>query len=392
MGVYALAGTLLLLLLSHSCVPHGCSPAPTNCPDMGIRLRSFRLDSNCNYTTLIEKHIKDVQAPAIVLYVPIIYLVAFTVGLPANLLALWVLLFRTKKLPSTTLLINLTATDLMLLMVLPFRIVYHFQGNDWVFGESFCRIVIALFYGNVYGSVLCLMFIAVDRYVALVHPFGAQAFRSPRTSLYMTLAVWLVVLVAMAPLLSSRQSYKLLRPDITTCHDALPQEAHVTYLLPYFLTLFFVCFMLPLVVILFCHGSVIRVLAAEDGRYSHALRITALVLLVFVVCLLPSNILLLLHYSDSHLVLDGEDLYTPYMVSLAVSTLNSSIDPFIFYYVSEDFRDRVRAVLCCRGGLGSDSSSGNQASYSSSKGTEGSKVTLLVKSSLNPGTSEGEVP
>ena len=335
----------------------------------------------CNFTTLKDKQKEEIKAPTLVLYVPILYLIAFTIGLPANLLALWVLLFHTKKLPSTTLLINLTLSDLLLLLVLPFRVVYHFQGNDWAFGEPFCRVVTALFYGNMYGSVLCLALVAFDRYVALVHPFGAKTLRSRRTSACMSVAVWVVALAAMLPLLMSKQSYKLDDPDITTCHDALPEYEQDNYFLPYFATLFSVCFLLPLLLILFCYGAVIRTLLAGGQRYTHAVRVTVLVLVVFVVCLLPSNILLLLHYSDSYLIEDEEDLYVPYMVSLAVSTFNSCIDPFIFYYVSEDFREKVRKVGCCWDADRDSSSSGNHVTYSSSSAKSRSKVTLLSKSS-----------
>uniref|UniRef100_UPI003AACDE43 proteinase-activated receptor 4 isoform X2 n=1 Tax=Centroberyx gerrardi TaxID=166262 RepID=UPI003AACDE43 len=355
-----------------------------------LGLRAFKLMKTCNYTTLKDKHQRQLQAPITNLYIPILYLLAFGVGLPANLLALWVLLFRTKKLPSTVLLINLTATDFMLLLVLPFRIVYHFKGNNWDLGEPLCRVVTAMFYGNMYGSVLCLALVALDRYIALVHPFGAKTLRSKRTSLYMSAAVWLVVLAAMLPLLLSRQSYPLDEPRITTCHDALPEEEQENYFVPYFSSLFILFFLLPFLVILFCYGAVLRTLVAAGDRYNHAVRVTVLVLLVFIVCLLPSNILLLLTYCDSCLDGDGDgdgdgdDLYVPYMVSLAVSTFNSCIDPFIFYYVSDDFREKVRRVLFCDYSK-TPSSSGNNVSYSSSSGR--SKVTFLSKSS---GTSDGD--
>lgn len=352
-------------------------------------LRSFHLITKCNLTTLREKSLQQLQAPSTTLFIPILYLLAFCVGVPANLLALWVLVFRTKKLPSTTLLINLTATDIMLLLVLPFRIVYHFKGNDWVFGEPMCRLVMAMFYGNMYGCVLCLALVALDRYVALVHPFGAKVFRSKRTSLYMSLAVWLVVAVAMVPLLISQQSYMLDELQITTCHDALPVADQEYYLLPYFTTLFTLCFLLPLLVILYCYSAVLCTLVAGGRRYNHAVRVTALVLVVFVVCLLPSNILLLLTYSNSGL--DGEDIYLPYMVSLAVSTLNSCIDPFIFYYVSDDFREKTRSLLgCCGDGSDTTSSSGNPVSYSSSSRTQ-TKLTSMSKSSLRD-TFEEDTP
>lgn len=306
-------------------------------------------------------------------------------GLPSNLLALWILLFRTKPLPSTTLLINLTAADCLLLLALPFRIVYHFRGNHWGLGEPFCRIVMAMFYGNMYGSVMSLALVALDRYIALVHPFGAKTLRGRRMSLYMTVAVWVVVLAAMMPLLVSQQTYVLDELQITTCHDALPEEEQKNFFLPYFATLFALCFLLPFVVMLFCHGAILRTLLVGGKRYSHAARVTMLVLLVFIVCVLPSNILLLLTYTDSSVDGDGEDLYVPYMVSLAVSTFNSCIDPFIFYFVSVDFREKAKSALhCFDDSEDMQSSVGNNVLYSSSSSGQRSKVTMLAKASQGP--------
>lgn len=342
--------------------------------------------TNCSITTLKDKQLKEIQQPTTVRYIPVLYLVAFVVGLPSNLLALWVLWFRTKPLPSTTLLINLTIADCLLLLVLPFRIVYHFRGNHWELGEPFCRFVMAMFYGNMYGSVLCLALVALDRYIALVHPFGAQMLRSRRISLYMTAAVWMAVLAAMLPLLVTQQTYVLDELQITTCHDALPEEEQQNFFLPYFATLFTVGFLLPFLVVLYCHGAVLRTLLAEGKRYGHAVRVTVLVLLVFIVCLLPSNILLLLTYADSSLDGSGEDVYVPYMVSLAVSTFNSCIDPFIFYYVSVEFREKTRSALCCRGDSEDKPSSlgFNKVSYSSSSSSSSSaqrsKITVLTAS------------
>lgn len=95
---------------------------------------------------------------------------------------------------------------------------------------------------------------------------------------------------------------------------------------------------------------------------------TVLVLLVFILCLLPSNILLLLTYGDSSLDGDGEELYVPYMVSLAFSTYNSCIDLFVFYLATADFRDKASRALRCHGNLDDNPSSDeNDVSYSSSR-------------------------
>ncbi|XP_048885694.1 proteinase-activated receptor 4 [Brienomyrus brachyistius] len=298
-------------------------------------------------TLVSEKQKLEIQSSSTVIVVPVLYLITFLVGLPANILALWVLIFHTQKAPSTILLINLTVLDVLLLLILPFRITYHFAGNDWFFSEPLCRLVIALLYGSMYGSMLCLALISIDRYIALVHPFGALTLRSHRTSLAMSVSVWVVVLLAMLPLLLFRQSYQLIDPPINTCHDAQPTALMATFFFPYYASLFSLCFLLPLLVIVFCHGSVLKTLLARGHRYSHAACLTALVLLVFLACFLPSNIFLLLHYLDIYLTDDKYNLYVPYVVSLAFSCFGPCIDPFIYYYVSDDFRGKVLRVLCC---------------------------------------------
>nr|XP_006632091.1 PREDICTED: proteinase-activated receptor 4-like [Lepisosteus oculatus] len=333
-------------------------------------VRSFNIHSKCNRTVLDEKDQAHVKGPVTTLLIPLLYLLALVVGLPANVTAMWVLLAKTKKMPSTILLINLTTADLLLILVLPFRIAYHFQGNNWIWGESFCRTTTAMFYGNMYGSILCLMLISIDRYIALVHPFGAKVFRSRKTSIYMSLVIWVIVIGAMLPLLLTQQSYTLNEPNITLCHDALPQKEQETFFFPYFASLFTLAFVIPFCVILFCYCSIIWTLMRSQERYTHAAKITALVLVVFIACFLPSNMILLIHYSESHLIVGKQDLYVPYLFSLALSTFNSFIDPFIYYYVSEDFRNKaIKLFVCCRtkNYFISTLSSRNQDSYSASK-------------------------
>uniref|UniRef100_A0A8C9UXY6 F2R like thrombin or trypsin receptor 3 n=2 Tax=Scleropages formosus TaxID=113540 RepID=A0A8C9UXY6_SCLFO len=348
--------------------------ATENCPEQKSAPRSFVPQMKCNKTVLGNQQTKAIKAASNVLLVPLMYVVAFLVGLPANLLALWVLVFHTQKLPSTTLLINLTVADLLLLLVLPFRAAYHFAGSNWTFGEVMCRLVMALLYGSMYGSVLCLMLVSTDRYVALVHPFGARSLRSRHTSLLMSLAVWIVVFAAMLPLLLSHQSYRLDDPPITTCHDTLPIKEQTSFFFPYFASLFGLCFLIPLLVILYCHGAVLCTLLASGRRYAHAACLTALVLVAFLVCFLPSNLLLLLHYSDVYADGGEQALYLPYMISLAISCFGPCVDPFMYYYVSDDFRAKVRRVLCCRGAGDKQSSS---KPVTSSSGSGPSRSTLL---------------
>ena len=72
--------------------------------------------------------------------VPALYGLALAVGLPANSLALWVLATQVPRLPSTMLLMNLAAADLLLALALPPRIAYHLRGQRRPDGEAPCRL------------------------------------------------------------------------------------------------------------------------------------------------------------------------------------------------------------------------------------------------------------
>ncbi|XP_044514513.1 proteinase-activated receptor 4 [Gracilinanus agilis] len=278
--------------------------------------------------------------------VPSLYTLVFLVGLPANGLALWVLATKIQRLPSTIFLMNLAVADLLLVLVLPFRISYYFLGHNWIFGEALCRLVTAFFYGNMYCSTLLLACISLDRYLAIVQPFFSRSVRSPAFASCLCMAVWLGAASLTLPLTAHKQSYPLnYGSGLVVCHDVLPEDEQTGHFLSIFVCVVVVGFVLPLLVILFCYSSVICVLAASGKRYSHAIKLTVLVLASVVALFTPSNFLLLIHYSDPTARGFGA-LYLWYVLSLAISTLNSCVDPFIYYYVSEEFRDKIKRKLC----------------------------------------------
>uniref|UniRef100_A0A2K6FRG1 Proteinase-activated receptor 4 n=1 Tax=Propithecus coquereli TaxID=379532 RepID=A0A2K6FRG1_PROCO len=279
--------------------------------------------------------------------VPALYGLVLAVGLPANALALWVLAAKMPRLPSTLLLMNLAAADLLLALALPPRVAYHLRGQRWPFGEAACRLDTAALYGHMYGSVLLLAAVSLDRYLALVHPLRARALRGQRLAAGLCTAAWLTAAALALPLALQRQTFRLSRSDRVLCHDALPLAAQASHWRPAFTCLALLGCFLPLLAMLLCYGATLRALSAAGQRYGHALKLTALVLASALAFFAPSNVLLLLHYSNPSPDAWG-DLYAAYVPSLALSTLNSCVDPFLYYYVSAEFRDRVRAGLCCR--------------------------------------------
>ncbi|XP_067872068.1 proteinase-activated receptor 3-like [Heterodontus francisci] len=283
--------------------------------------------------------------------IPTIYSIILIIGLPANGLALLVLATKVKRTPSSIFLMNLAMADLLLTLVLPFKIHYHLLGNNWLFGEGLCRIMTAFFYGNMYCSILLLTFISIDRYFALVHPFLAKRFRDNRFAIGTCSVIWGLVILSVLPFLLQRQAYPMQDLNITTCHDALPEKVDSDYFFYYFVCLIVFEFLIPCLVTIFCYICIIRALMVSEGQFGQAVRTIVLVLIVYVVCFTPSNITLLIHHSDYHPT-NSSHLYFYYMICLVLSTFNNCIDPFIFYYISDEFRGKVRSMILYKGKKG----------------------------------------
>ncbi|XP_035482609.1 probable G-protein coupled receptor 34 [Scophthalmus maximus] len=98
----------------------------------------------------------------------VFYSLIFLFGLVGNLFAVWVFLFLHSSRNSVRVfLINCAVADLVLLACLPFRVVYHVNGNEWALGSVACKLVGNLFYMNMYISITLLGLISLDRYLRL---------------------------------------------------------------------------------------------------------------------------------------------------------------------------------------------------------------------------------
>ncbi|KAM4678451.1 proteinase-activated receptor 3-like [Discoglossus pictus] len=327
---------------------------------MKAKARFYR-PATCNSTILDPDIMDKMVSPITTIVVPTFYTAVFVLGVPANGIAFWVLAFKTKKMPSTLLLLNLAVTDLFFMLALPFKITYHFLGNNWIFGETLCRVVTYIFYGNMYCSTLFLMGISIDRYFALVYPFSAQYFRRWRVSIMISISFWLVVAAGISPFLIVPQVKTFERSLITTCHEVWVACKDYSWYTKYFIGLFTVGFAIPLMIISFCYLSILVVLIRKKESYRHVMKLIVLVFLSFVLCFTPSNVLLILHYLENNWECHNE-LYLWYTLSLALTSLNSCIDPFIYYYVSQDFWTIMKNTLCCGNVKHSEASESTQKS------------------------------
>ncbi|XP_036165024.1 proteinase-activated receptor 2 [Myotis myotis] len=316
-------------------------------------------------------------------FLPIVYTVVFVVGLPSNGIALWIFLFRTKKKhPAVVYMANLALADLLSIIWFPMKIAYHIHGNNWIYGESLCKVLIGFFYGNMYCSILFITCLSVQRYWVIVNPMGHTR-KNANIAIGISLGIWLLILLVTIPLYLVKQTSYIPALNITTCHDVLPKEVLVEDMFSYFLSLAIGVFLFPAVLMASAYVLMIRTLKSSaidehsGKRRKRAIKLIVTVLVMYLICFTPSNILLVVHYfTIKHW---GQSyVYALYIVALCLATLNSCIDPFVYYFVSEDFRNHAKNALLCRSvrkakrmqiSLTSKKSSRKSSSYSSSSTT-----------------------
>ncbi|XP_002723063.3 proteinase-activated receptor 2 [Oryctolagus cuniculus] len=313
-------------------------------------------------------------------FLPVVYTLVFVVGLPSNAMALWVFIFRSKKKHAAVIyMANLAVADLLSVLWFPLKIAYHVHGNHWVYGEALCKVLVGFFYGNMYCSILFMTCLSVQRYWVIVNPMVHPG-RAARLALGVSLGIWLLILLVTIPLYVVRQTVHIPALNITTCHDVLPKDVLVGDMFSYFLSLAIGVFLFPAFLTASAYVLMIRTLRSSamdensGKKRRRAVRLVITVLAMYLICFTPSNLLLVVHYflirtrGQSH-------VYALYLGALCLSTLNSCIDPFVYYFVSQDFRDHAKNALLCRSvrtvkrmqvSLSSQKVSWKSSSYSSS--------------------------
>ncbi|EPY79517.1 proteinase-activated receptor 3 precursor [Camelus ferus] len=267
--------------------------------------------------------------------IPAIYILVFAVGVPANVVTLWMLFFRTRTIHMTIFYTNLAVADFLFCVTLPFKIAYHLNGNNWVFGEVLCRTTTVIFYGNMYCSILLLACISISRYLAIVHPFTYRGLPKRTYALLTCGLVWATVSLYMLPLFFLKQEYYLVQQDITTCHDVHNTcESSSSFQLYYFISLAFFGFLIPFLVIVYCYTAIIRTLNAYDRRWLWNVRVSLLILAIFTICFAPSNIILIIHHANYYYN-NTDGLYFIYLIVLCLGSFNSCLDPFLYFLMSK---------------------------------------------------------
>ncbi|KAJ3598297.1 hypothetical protein NHX12_001808 [Muraenolepis orangiensis] len=284
-----------------------------------------------------------------------VYILTFVTGFPANLLAFYTFSrkVRKKATPIDILLLNLTISDLLFLLFLPFKMQEVMNNMMWDMPYVLCPVSGFIFYMTIYNSTFFLTAVSVERYLGVAFPIQHTLWRRPLYAVLASLFFWVfsflhLSIVFIMPFIGTQapasangtHHQEELVPRNEVCYENFT-DAQLRILLPVRLELCLVLFCVPFLLCSFCYINFIRILSGLQHigrrRKLRAIGLALGTLLVFALCFGPYNVSHVVGFATWRSP-DWRDK------ALLCSTFNACLDPLIFYMSSAPVRGAVGSV------------------------------------------------
>uniref|UniRef100_A0A671LRI3 Si:dkey-211g8.9 n=1 Tax=Sinocyclocheilus anshuiensis TaxID=1608454 RepID=A0A671LRI3_9TELE len=205
----------------------------------------------------------------------LVYILTFLLGLPGNLLVLFVYILYA---------LNLCVANLALVLWMPVKVAETvLQG--WALPAAVCPVY----------SFFLFSFLVVGHYLNIAYPITYKLYRRAHTSCLVSAILWLLVLVhlGIAFIVEGGGHFvSLSEENVSACYENFTQE-QLEVLVPLRLEMALLLFLVPLVLSAFCTLRclvLVRHSALPSDGKRRVLAIALSTLVVFVVCYGPYNV------------------------------------------------------------------------------------------------------
>ncbi|XP_047467425.1 psychosine receptor-like [Mugil cephalus] len=273
------------------------------------------------------------------------YLAIIITSIPSNVFSLFVSWQQMRlKNELGVYVFNLALSDLAFAVGLLLWIDFLWRGV-WVHGGRMCVLSLYCLYTNFYTSEAFLCCIAVDRYMAVVHPFKYTSLRKVGTAAVVTVAIWIFVSCFNAVTIMWEDSYHEHKKS-SECFDIFHPLSE--NLVRANVVRFFVGFIVPGFLLLFSTWG-IRVAvksnqATGEQERRRISRLLAGVLLCVFFCFGPYHVIMLLRTQLDDCRTVAWLLY-PHKISTAISSLNCLADPLLYCLITRTGQTSISQVV-----------------------------------------------
>ncbi|XP_062872155.1 chemokine XC receptor 1-like [Trichomycterus rosablanca] len=273
--------------------------------------------------------------------VPIFYSIVVILSLVGNVLVLVIIsLYETLKSLTNIFILNLALSDLLFTLGLPFWGCYYIWG--WTLGEVACKAVSFIFSAGFYSSIMFLVLMTIQRYMAVVHPLSGWE-KGEHVALIL-IATWVVSISAALPALilssvMSDQGKLYCELESTEAYLAVTYEQNV----------FFIC---AFMVMSFCYIKILQtVFKSRTNKRHRTIRLIFCLVAVFFVGWAPYNLVIFLKTFTYHQIPFFTDCdvthhldYALYVCQLLAFS-HCCLNPVFYVFVGVKFRNHLKVIL-----------------------------------------------
>ncbi|XP_060780638.1 hydroxycarboxylic acid receptor 2 [Neoarius graeffei] len=281
---------------------------------------------------------------------PPLLIVEFLLGLPGNLMALYIFCRHLQSWkPSILFLFNLILADFFLLVSMPFRIDAYLHSEIWAFGDAWCRINLFMLAVNRAASISFMTVVAVNRYFKIVHPHNKINYISLRQAGGISCFIWVVVISLRIPLLTNELLIK--KDNVSYCRSFSKKDLPFGLKLHY--GLYVIEFFLPLLILLFCSIRISCILKQRqmnrDKKVQQAIYTVLVIVGIFIFCFGPGVVIgLIALYMQNRLNVycnAYKIISQLFVLSIGFTYVNSALDPVIYLFSSSLFRNAIKKCI-----------------------------------------------
>ncbi|KAG8580547.1 hypothetical protein GDO81_007336, partial [Engystomops pustulosus] len=275
-----------------------------------------------------------------------IYIPTIIIGFILNISALWIFCFSIKKHTEASIyLLNLALLDFCLVLSLPIRL--YFSHSNIIVSQRMCGFLQSLYFTNMYGSIYTIMFISLDRYIAIKHPFLSKLLRSTSKTFCICIFIWVFVWTVALCTFNFQDDLRH-----SSCFHNMSESVWSTQII---VPLQIFGFLIPMTVMMYCSIQIIRTLLVPVSSSSlsvqskkskaNVIRIIISNLVVFLVSFSLSHIAIFLqflvrkHVISNCLVKKHISLFV--QVALCIANINCCLDAITYFFMGKEFRRKL---------------------------------------------------
>uniref|UniRef100_A0A8C5QDZ3 Probable G-protein coupled receptor 33 n=1 Tax=Leptobrachium leishanense TaxID=445787 RepID=A0A8C5QDZ3_9ANUR len=269
----------------------------------------------------------------------VLLLITFVVGLVVNNLYLWVLHFRMSKTVNSTWFFHYIMANQVFTLALPFLAVQMLFHPHWILGLAMCKLINTSASVSMFGAVFVLTAISIDRYMLVFHPHWYRRHMKPRYATIICIIFWGFAILCSSPYLVFRQ----LKGNTTIqCYNNFnlsakweTSQSQLQWSL--FTFRFLVGFLLPLSIMLFCYVRIAwRIKKEKLVNSTKPYKIILFATVSFFICWFPYHLWYGMNVEKDRF---GNKLMGALRIfSFCCTSFNFCFTPIFYLFIVESFK------------------------------------------------------